>query len=56
MNKESVYQEYKNRLPKYERSERNIKGAINEFLNENDIPFLTVSSRIKDFDSFYEKI
>ena len=56
MNKESIYQEYKNKLPKYERAERNIKGAINEFLVDNDIPFLTVSSRIKDFDSFYDKI
>ncbi|MBA3025302.1 MAG: hypothetical protein FP820_02705 [Sulfurimonas sp.] len=56
MNKESIYQEYKNKLPNYERAERNIKGAINEFLNDNDIPFLTVSSRIKDFDSFYNKI
>mgnify|MGYP005855112131 CR=1 FL=1 len=56
MNRESIYQEYKSKLPKYERVERNIKGAINEFLNNYDIPFLTVSSRIKDFDSFYNKI
>ena len=56
MSRESTYQEYNKRLPKYERVERNVKGAINEFLKENDIPFLTISSRIKDFDSFYEKI
>ena len=56
MNKDSIYQEYKKRLPIYERAERNIKGAINQFLLENDISYLTISSRVKDFDSFYEKI
>ena len=56
MNKEILYEEYKNKLPKYERAERNVKGAMYEFLKENNIDFLAVSSRIKDFDSFYEKV
>ena len=46
MNKDSIYQEYKKRLPIYERAERNIKGAINQFLLENDISYLTISSRV----------
>lgn len=56
MNKDSIYEEYKKKLPDYERIERNVKGAINEFLTTQNIPLLTISSRIKDFDSFYEKI
>jgi len=56
INKENMLEEYKNQFPLYERAERNIKGALLEFLKENDIPFLAVSSRIKDFDSFFKKI
>lgn len=56
MNKDNIYEEYKKKLPNYQRIERNVKGAINEFLNAQNIPLLTISSRIKDFDSFYEKI
>jgi len=56
MNKDSIYEEYKKKLPDYERIERNVRGAINEFLTTQNIPLITISSRIKDFDSFYEKI
>jgi len=56
MNQDEIYQEYKKQLPIYERAEKNVKGAIIEFLNENEIPFLAVTSRVKEFDSFYEKI
>lgn len=56
MNQDEIYQEYKKQLPIYGRAEKNIKGAITEFLNENDIPFLAITSRVKEFDSFYEKI
>lgn len=56
MNQDEIYQEYKKQFPIYERTEKNIKGAITEFLNEYDIPFVAVSSRVKEFGSFYEKI
>lgn len=56
MNQDEIYQEYKKQFPIYERTEKNIKGAITEFLNEYDIPFVAISSRVKEFGSFYEKI
>lgn len=56
MDKESIYQEYNNILPTYKRAKKNIKEALEEYLKELNIPFVSIESRIKEFDSFYEKI
>jgi ppGpp synthetase/RelA/SpoT-type nucleotidyltranferase len=56
MNRESLLAKYHKVAPLYTRVANNTKEAIEHFLNENNIPFLTVVSRVKDFDSFYEKI
>lgn len=56
MNKDILFQEYNNKLPNYHRARENISEALEEYLKENNISFVTIESRIKDFESFYEKI
>ena len=48
--------EYKRRAPLFERALANFQEAISLFLKENKIPFLNVSGRLKDLESFVEKI
>lgn len=57
MNSEKeIEKEYINIKKSYERLGKNLVDAIKSFLHENDIPYLEVYSRVKDFNSFYEKI
>lgn len=56
MDKDTLFQEYNDKLPNYDRARENIKEALEEFLKEKNISFVTIESRIKDFESFYEKI
>ncbi len=56
MNRESLFKKYKELAPLYQRVANNTKEALEQFLNENNIPFLAVTCRVKDFDSFFEKI
>ncbi|MDZ7820159.1 MAG: RelA/SpoT domain-containing protein [Aliarcobacter sp.] len=56
MDKDTLFQEYNDKLPNYDRARENIKEALEEFLKEENISFVTIESRIKDFESFYEKI
>ncbi|WP_323587011.1 GTP pyrophosphokinase [Aliarcobacter butzleri] len=56
MDKDILFQEYNNKLPNYDRARENISEALEEYLKENNISFVTIESRIKDFESFYEKI
>ncbi|MFY4781604.1 GTP pyrophosphokinase [Aliarcobacter butzleri] len=56
MDKDILFQEYNNKLPNYHRARENISEALEEYLKENNISFVTIESRIKDFESFYEKI
>ncbi|RYX87792.1 hypothetical protein EON73_00540 [bacterium] len=55
-NEDSLKQVYNNKRPLFDRTSGNIKEALSIFLSDNKIPFLTISSRVKDFDSFFEKI
>lgn len=56
MDKDTLFQEYNDKLPNYDRARENISEALEEYLKENNISFVTIESRIKDFESFYEKI
>ena len=56
MDKDTLFQEYNDKLPNYDRARANIKEALEEYLKEKNISFVTIESRIKDFESFYEKI
>ncbi len=56
MDKDTLQQEYNDKLPNYDRARENIKEALEEYLKEENISFVTIESRIKDFESFYEKI
>lgn len=56
MDKDTLFQEYNDKLPNYDRARENIKEALEEYLKEKNISFVTIESRIKDFESFYEKI
>ena len=53
---EKCIKKFVDELPLYLKLARNLKLAIEMFLNENEISFLTVSDRIKNEESFYEKI
>ena len=52
MDKDTLFQEYNDKLPNYDRARENIKEALEEFLKEKNISFVTIESRIKDFESF----
>ena len=47
---------YNERLPLFNRACSNVTEALNIFLAENNIPYLAITSRVKEFESFYEKI
>ncbi|RXJ60617.1 GTP pyrophosphokinase [Candidatus Marinarcus aquaticus] len=51
-----IENKYNKNLPLYQRAEKNVSEAIKEFLKTNNIPFVNIESRIKKFDSFFEKI
>jgi ppGpp synthetase/RelA/SpoT-type nucleotidyltranferase len=53
---ETLKVQYNAMKPLFERTCSNIKEVLTIFLKENDISFLAVSTRVKDFDSFFEKI
>jgi putative GTP pyrophosphokinase len=55
-NEDQLKQFYEENKPLFDRTCGNIKEALSIFLRDNNIPFLTISSRVKDFNSFYEKI
>ena len=54
--KESLKKQYDEVCPKYEKLAEQLKEDIIDFLKKDGIDFLEVSCRIKDFDSFWEKI
>jgi putative GTP pyrophosphokinase len=47
---------YNDRLPLFNRACNNVTEALSIFLSETKIPYLTITSRVKEFESFYEKI
>lgn len=54
--REDISLEYSKRLPAYNRCIENLVQAIEIFLQENNMLFLSVTGRVKDIDSFIEKI
>jgi len=54
--KESLLIKYEKRKPLFERTCNNVQEILTIFLRERKISYLTISTRVKDFDSFYEKI
>ena len=56
MTREEISSEYEKRLPLFKRCIDNLVQALEIFLQENNILYLSVTGRIKEFDSFIEKI
>lgn len=54
--KEALKREYEKVCPKYEKLARNLKQALETFLKDAGIDVLDVDYRIKDFESFHDKI
>lgn len=48
--------QYNELAPRYNSLAQNLTSAIRDFLIKNNIDFLDVASRIKTFDSFFDKI
>ncbi|WP_158655236.1 GTP pyrophosphokinase [Flavivirga eckloniae] len=55
MDKNKLIREFQEKKENYNRLGNNIVEALRTFLKEADIPFLEIYSRVKKFDSFYEK-
>lgn len=53
---EDLRLKYSENFSLYNRACNNIQEALTIFISEHKIPFLTISTRVKTFDSFYEKI
>lgn len=56
IDKEQIKLKYDANISKYKRGGENISEAIGIFLTEKEIPYLTITHRVKEFESFYEKI
>ncbi|MDN3612832.1 GTP pyrophosphokinase family protein [Vibrio gallaecicus] len=56
MNKDQVAKQFRSLKGQYIRLGNNIVDALKAFLDEKNIPYVDVYSRVKSFDSFYEKI
>lgn len=55
-NKEILKQEYMKVSPLYQRLSVNMIESLKILLKESSIPYLDVYSRVKEFDSFFDKI
>ena len=55
-NREKVRAEYDRICKKHRKLATNLDEALKGFLNDADIDVLGVQHRVKEFDSFYEKI
>ncbi len=56
MNRDNLQNKYNELSPLYKRAANNTAQALEQFLQTSGIPFLTIDSRVKKFDSFYEKV
>lgn len=56
INKNNISKEFIELKPKYDRLGINVQQALETFLKEKEIPFLSIQFRIKQLDSFLEKI
>lgn len=55
-NKETLKQEFLKANPLYQRLSFNITESLKFLLKDSGIPYLDVYSRVKEFDSFFDKI
>lgn len=56
MTKEDIEKHYSENKSHYENLADNIKQALKTFFGEHNISFHSISSRIKEFESYFEKI
>lgn len=56
MESENIKKDYLDRIDRYEKLGNNVKQVLIDLLKTNNIDILDVSYRVKQFDSFYEKI
>lgn len=56
MEKLELKNEYETRFRLYDRLYKNLRDAIQIFLEEKQISFLTITGRVKKFESFFEKV
>ncbi|WP_412560359.1 MULTISPECIES: GTP pyrophosphokinase [Winogradskyella] len=56
LDKNAIYRTYEKKQPLFKRALSNTKDALQQFLAEKEIPYLVISTRVKDFSSFFEKI
>lgn len=56
MDKNLVFKQYKQKQVLYDRAGSNIKEALTHYLAAEKISFLSISYRVKAFDSFFQKI
>jgi ppGpp synthetase/RelA/SpoT-type nucleotidyltranferase len=56
IDKNDLFKTYQEKKPLFQRSLQNTKEALQQFLTEIEIPYLIINTRLKNFDSFYEKI
>lgn len=56
LNKSKISKKFLEIRPKYDRLGINVQQALETFLKENKIPFLSIQNRVKQLDSFLEKI
>lgn len=56
MNREATKADFDDKLPKYRKLSENILDAVEGFLESEKVSFLSITNRIKTFESFWEKI
>lgn len=56
MDKNEINAEFHRQNSEYSRLGKNLTEALKTFLTEEGIPFLDIYSRVKKFDSFYDKL
>lgn len=56
MEKDTIKKHYDKNISNYRSLAENVQKALTKFLIENGISFLSVSYRIKEFNSYFEKI
>ncbi|MDP5134634.1 hypothetical protein ORJ04_01550 [Rheinheimera baltica] len=56
MKKHELKADFEKLEPSYRQLAENVKGALVQFLKDRNIDFLDVESRVKSFDSFFNKI
>ena len=56
INKPAILEQYTKLIPLYKRACHNTKEALEQFLEDSNIPFIVITTRVKSRNSFSEKI